>query len=204
MTEAPAPQLPPQIPRRITFYRHAMPVRLTHWVGVIVLAVLLMSGLQIFNAHPALYWGRASDFAHPIASIGAKEIKGRPIGVTQVFGHPFDTTGVLGVSGGYERGFPAWATLPSYQDLSTGRRWHFFFAWLLVLNGLAYLVYGFASGHVWRDLIPSRGQLRHIGASLLDHLRLRFPRGEEARRYNVLQRLSYLAIIFVVVPLLPA
>ena len=47
-------------PRRIYFYRHSLVVRVTHWVNVLCMIVLLMSGLQIFNAHPALYWGQHS------------------------------------------------------------------------------------------------------------------------------------------------
>jgi len=174
-------------------------------VGVICLAILLMSGLQILNAHPALDLGQASNFVHPIASIGTEQRNGREIGATAIFGHTFNTTGGLGLSGKQdddEHAFPAWITLPGYQDLAFGRRWHFFFAWLLVFDGLVYLIWALASGHVWRDLIPSWPQIRHIGTSILDHLRLRFPRGEEAKRYNVLQRLSYLIILFIVLPLL--
>src|SRR4029079_629073 len=92
--------------------------------------------------------------------------------------------------------------IPSYQDLSTGRRWHFFFAWLFVINGAVYIVASLLNGHVWRDLLPSGQQLRHIGHSILDHLRLNFGHGEEARHYNVLQKLAYLGVIFVVLPLL--
>jgi thiosulfate reductase cytochrome b subunit len=174
-------------------------------VGVVCVVLLVLSGLQIFNAHPALYLGQASDFARPVASIGARQEGTRVVGLTKILGSAFDTTGMLGVSGAgndEERAFPSWLTLPGYQDLATGRRWHFFFAWLLVLNGLSYLLYGLVSGHVWRDLVPSLRQLRHLGRSIIDHLRLRFPRGDEARQYNVLQRLSYLAILLVVVPLL--
>jgi thiosulfate reductase cytochrome b subunit len=186
-------------------YRHSAIVRLTHWIGVICVTILLMSGLQIFNAHPALYLGRASDFAHPIMAIGAAQEGDHEIGVTMIFGHSFNTTGVLGLSGTSNRdahAFPAWLIMPSDQDLATGRRWHFFFAWLLVLNGLIYLIYSLVWGHVWRDLFPSARQLRGVGNSILDHLRLRFPRGEEAKQYNVLQRISYLAILFIIIPLL--
>jgi thiosulfate reductase cytochrome b subunit len=186
-------------------YRHPRIVRATHWLGVICIVILLMSGLQIFNAHPALYFGQASEFAHPVASIGTEQKDGREIGVTKIWGKTFNTTGVLGLSGQHdsdEHAFPAWITLPSYQDLAGGRRWHFFFAWLLVFDGLIYLVWALASGHVWRDLIPSWRQLRHIGGSILDHMRLRFPRGEEAKHYNVLQRLAYLVILLIVLPLL--
>jgi thiosulfate reductase cytochrome b subunit len=186
-------------------YRHSLLVRVTHWINVLCLTMLLMSGLQIFNAHPALYWGPASDFDRPIVAILAQERDGKRIGTTGVFGHTFNTTGVLGLSGPrsdpQERAFPTWITLPGYQDLATGRRWHFFFAWILVINGLVYVGSGLW-GHFWRDLAPSRDQLRHIGQSIVEHLRLRFPEGEEAKRYNVLQKLAYLGVVFLVLPLL--
>jgi thiosulfate reductase cytochrome b subunit len=123
-----------------------------------------------------------------------------------IFGHSFDTTGMLGVSneGGQvsSRAFPSWVTIPSFQDLATGRRWHFFFAWLLVLNVLGYLVWGIASWHFGRDLLPSREELGHVGKEFLEHLRLRFPRGDAAKRYNVLQQLAYLLVVFVLFPLM--
>ena len=95
-------------------------------------------------------------------------------------------------------------TLPGHRDLSTGRRWHFFFAWLFVTNGLIYLIYSFVSGHFTRDLAPSGSELKHIGASITEHLRLRFPQGEEAKRYNVLQKLAYLIVALVLLPLMLA
>jgi thiosulfate reductase cytochrome b subunit len=163
-----------------------------------------MSGLQILNAHPALYWGNASDFAHPVASIDTVVRHGSLAGVTNVLGYRFVTTGVLGLSGPpgarLERAFPSWATLPTRRDLASGRHWHFFFAWILVLDGLVYFSAGLFGGHIWRDLVPSRSGIKHIGRPILDHLRLRFPRGDEARHYNVLQQLSYLLILFIVLP----
>lgn len=188
-------------------YRHSFIVRLAHWINVICLAVLLMSGLQIFNAHPALYFGDKSTFEAPVLSLHAvANDDGSVSGITSIYGTDFATTGVLGASAEgadakiVARGFPSWSTLPSYRDLATGRRWHFFFAWLFVLNGLIYLAYAIASRHVWRDLVPSRMQLRHIGQSIWDHARFRFPKGEAAKSYNVLQRLAYLAVIFFVLP----
>ncbi|MBV9825551.1 MAG: cytochrome b/b6 domain-containing protein [Alphaproteobacteria bacterium] len=188
-------------------YRHSLPVRAGHWINVICLTILLMSGLQIFNAHPALYWGGASQFTNPILEIGTQaDAAGQPHGVVSLMGHIFDTTGVLGLSTDQgqqvARGFPAWATLPSPQWLAMGRTWHFFFAWLLVLNGAVYLLYGAFAGHLRRDLLTSGRDLRHIGRSLWEHLRLHFPRGKEAERYNVLQKLAYLGVIFVILPVL--
>jgi thiosulfate reductase cytochrome b subunit len=195
-------------PLRRVIYRHAVAVRVTHWINVLCLTLLLMSGLQIFNAHPALYWGDKSDFEHPLLAMTAADAPdGTAIGVTTILGRPVGTTGFLGLSFSstgrpVERGFPTWATIPSYQDLAAGRLWHFFFAWLFVLNGVFYLVYALASRHVWRDLLPSRRDLGHIGRSIWDHLRLRFPKGKEAERYNVLQKLTYLVVIFVLLPLI--
>jgi thiosulfate reductase cytochrome b subunit len=188
-------------------YRHSATVRVTHWVNALVLLVLLMSGLQIFNAHPALYLGAKSQFDDPIMAMGTVEEDGEPKGVTTIFGYAIPTHGVFGLSGdadsGYEnRGFPWWATLPGYRDLAMGRRWHFFFAWLFLFNGLAYLLWSLGSGHLRRDLAPSRQDLAHIGASIREHARLNFPKGEEAKRYNVLQKLAYLAVAIVLLPLM--
>jgi len=193
-------------PRTEFVYRHALIVRLTHWINVLCLLVLLMSGLQIFNAHSTLYWGSKSEPDRAVLSIRSVQRDDESYaGLTTIGSHTFDTTGVLGLSGSGEdlesRGFPAWITLPSYRDLATGRRWHFAFAWLFVLNGLAYLAYSLWSGHVRRDLAPTRGELEHIGTSISEHIRFRFPKGEEAKHYNVLQKLAYLAVIFGLLPL---
>lgn len=196
------------VPPRLLVYRHSVVVRVTHWVNVVCLTVLLMSGLQIFNAHPALYIGNYSDFDHPVLAIDAERLEGGPPrGITTVLGHRMDITGMLGVShdgGGntVTHAFPPWATLPSWYSLSDGRQGHFLFAWLFVLNGLVYLVHGFLTRHVWRDLVPSRHEMRRVGRVFWDHLRLRYPEGDEARRYNVLQKLSYLLIVLLALPLM--
>jgi thiosulfate reductase cytochrome b subunit len=155
--------------RHSRIYRHRLWVRVTHWINVICMTVLLMSGLQIFNAHPALYWGDASRFDAPLATIGP---------------------------------FPAWATLPSVEWLAMGRRWHFFFAWLFVANGAAYVLFAILGGHFRRDLVPSLLNLRQIGHSIREHLRLRFPEGEEAKHCNVLQKLAYLGVVCVLCPII--
>jgi thiosulfate reductase cytochrome b subunit len=193
---------------RISIYRHPVLVRVTHWINVVCLALLLMSGLQIFNAHPALYWGNKSIFAQPFFALtGELGDDGTGHGYTSLLGHRIDTTGLLGASadpyGELEpRGFPAWATIPSYQDLAGGRRWHFFFAWLLVLNGAAYLAQGFATGRFRLDLVPSRRDLGLLWHTFVEHLRFRFPKGDEAKHYNPLQKLSYALVVFVLLPLL--
>lgn len=190
------------------FYRHRLPVRVLHWINALCLLVMLMSGLQIFNAHPALYWGQISNFDHPFVSLfGEQDDTGRIVkGIVQIGRWQFDTTGVLGASEEdgqlTARGFPAWATLPAPQWLAMGRLWHFFFAWIFVLNGLAFAGYAFGKRHVQRDLLPTRSDLKHFGREIVDHIRLHFPKGEAAKRYNALQKIAYLVVIFGLGPLI--
>ena len=101
------------------YYRHPLPVRIMHWSNVVFLAILLMSGLNIFNAHPALYWGKSSySGAPPVLEMrGQENDEGEISGVTRIFGHEFNTTGFLGASRDSEgelteRGFPSWLTIP--------------------------------------------------------------------------------------------
>lgn len=190
-------------------YRHPLPVRLMHWTNVIALVVLLMSGLNIFNAHTALYWGESSYGKKPplLEMSAVEDNKGNLIGTTSLFGFKMNTTGLLGASRDLdgdmtELGFPTWITIPSVQWLAMARRWHFFFAWLLVMNGFSFVVYSLLSRHVSRDLLPTRQDFHSIGSSIIDHLLLRRAKGEEAARYNVLQKIAYLSVIFLAAPLM--
>lgn len=198
----------PELPVFYWIYRHRLPVRLAHWINVLCLPILIMSGLQIFNAHPALYLGERADRDRPILLLDTVYSESEGIrGITTVFGYSFDTTGFLGASRDSEgqihrRGFPAWATIPSHQWLAMGRRWHFFFAWLFVINGLLFGLYSFLSRHFDRDLIPLPKDLRGIGRAVRDHLLFRHPRGDEAARYNVLQKIAYTGVVFVLGPLI--
>ena len=192
------------------YYRHSLPVRIMHWCNVVFLATLLMSGLNIFDAHPALYWGKQSYNGAPavleLRSVEDDEgdISG---GVTRILGHEFNTTGFLGASTNSEgeltgRSFPSWLTIPDNRWLSMARRWHFFIAWLFVVNGVAFVTYAIVSRHLLRDLIPTKHDLRSTGRTIIDHLLFRHPKGEAAKNYNVLQKCAYLAVIFFLLPLM--
>jgi thiosulfate reductase cytochrome b subunit len=193
--------------------RHSVATRVLHWLNALCVFLVLMSGLQIFNAHPRLYWGQyGANTDHAALEMTAgNPAKGESLGLVRIGSHEIATTGLLGVSKDsngdiVDRGFPAWATIPSYQDLATGRRWHFFFAWTLVFSSGLYFIIGFATRHVQRDLLPTRTQssFRNIGRDLWDHLRLRFPKGEAARQYNSLQKLAYLGVLFILAPMILA
>jgi len=210
-----APRIPPWLRKALglapegphyVFYRHAWLVRATHWLNAIALFVMLLSGLQIFNAHPALYWGKTSHFDHPILSLTARGTDTEVTqGVTQIGSWHFDTTGVLGASRVdgvmMARGFPDWATIPAPQWLAMGRLWHFLFAWILVANGLIFFAYAFWRRHAQCDLLPTKNDFRHLPQEIADHARLRFPKGEAARHYNGLQKMAYSFVLFVLGPL---
>ena len=186
--------------------RHRLPTRLWHWLNALTVFVMLMSGLMIFNAHPRLYWGRyGANFDHAWLAIGA-DARG---GYLAIEGARIPTTGLLGQwtapDGSVQsRAFPWWATIPSHYDLAGSRRWHLAFAWLLVIPGLAYWAWTFLSGHFRRDLRPTLDELRpaHVWQDVKNHARLRFPTGIAALSYNILQKLSYVGVIFVALPLL--
>ncbi len=76
--------------------------------------------------------------------------------------------------------------------LGAGIAWHLAFLWLLLVNGAAYLVWGFGTGHFKRKLWPiSPGAvLREVGAAL------RFKLPHQNGVYNAVQRLLYTGVIF--------
>lgn len=187
-------------------YRHTAMVRVCHWINVLCLVLLLMSGLQIFNFHPSLYWGHNGHVGMPaVLSIRAEGDRS----TLQIGARELGVSGVLGVNIESARGtrfhaFPPLVTLPAERNLALGRDWHFLVAWLFVFNGIAYISYGIASGHFRSKFLPERHQLttRHLWHELRDHVRFRRARGEAARSYNVLQKLTYAVVVFILLPVM--
>lgn len=190
-------------PRHRMIRRHNPVTRIWHWANAGIMGVLLLSGLCIFNAHPRLYWGSYGANPDPAwFEIGAAE----EIGYLRIGATELDTTGVLGVSDAptgdrLARAFPMWATLPASGDLALARRWHLTFAWLLVPPLVIYALWSLVGGHLWRDLVPARSDCtpRRLWRTCCDHAMLRF--GDPAvSGYNSLQRISYLAVVIVLIP----
>ncbi len=184
-------------------YRQNRWTRATHWIWALCLFFLLLSGLNIFNAHPTLYIGKQSGFGfdNAVFSIDAAEISGKAQGVTEIFGTKFNTTGIFGVSGTDDnpdiRAFPPALTIPSYYDLGTARVIHFFFAWLLIGTLAVWGAAGVWNGHIRRDLALSGADLKSLPKDIADHARLRF---HHTGRYNVLQKLAYGGVLFILFP----
>ena len=148
----------------MTAPRHIAIVRITHWIVVLSVLGLLVSGVGILVSHPRLYWGETG-------SLGTESLIDLPI--------PF----IIG---------------PSVSN----RPIHFFFAWILVLAGLTYVAGGFITQHFRNDLLPAKADLRwkRIMGVVSEHLRWNPPSANAASTYNVVQRLTYLAVVFAVFP----
>lgn len=187
-------------------YRHSIAARVTHWLWALALLVLVMSGLQIFNAAPYLDASDKSDPARRVLSFDAqKTADGKPIGTVTVLGRTFTTTHVLGYTddgqgGESARAFPGALTLPATQDLADGRVWHFFFGWVLALSLITYLIAGLVRKDL-RELILRPSDLPKLLPMQLYYFRLRKeppPHGT----YNPLQKAAYTVVLFGFIPLI--
>jgi thiosulfate reductase cytochrome b subunit len=177
-------------------YRHNRITRLTHWISGLALIILFMSGLQIFNAHPYLYWGSTSDPDKAFLSIAASQDDGDVRGFVDLYGRKIDTTGFLGVQQGvfgpFARAFPSWLTVPGYYSLAAGRRWHFFFGWLFAISGVVYLIYNLAVGHIRKFLFTLR-DAKSVPAMTAYYLHIRKTSPQEGE-YNPLQKMAYTGV----------
>jgi Ni/Fe-hydrogenase b-type cytochrome subunit len=189
-------------PRNLV-YRHNRITRSTHWINALALMILFMSGLQIFNAHPHLYWGSTSEPERAFFSIGAVNDDGELRGNVQLYGVQFDTTGYLGVQPGVfgpsARAFPSWLTVPGYYSLADARRWHFFFGWLFALNGILYVIYNLAVGHL-RKFFFTLEDAKRVPAMIAYYVHLRRESPQQGE-YNPLQKMAYSSVFVILTPL---
>jgi thiosulfate reductase cytochrome b subunit len=157
--------------------RHSALVRVTHWITALCFFALLVSGVEIVISHPRFYWGEAGNVL-----------------TTPLFKLPIPASR-SSVPTGY--GY----VLPDQNGWS--RYLHFQSAWVAVLTGLLYAVSILFSGHLRKNLLPGAADLswRTLSSQIANHLRFRRPREAEAWSYNILQRLAYLGVIFVLFPL---
>lgn len=168
----------PALPAASRLKRHSGLVRLTHWLTTLAFLALLLSGGEIVLSHPRFYWGETGNVnMRPWLNL-----------------HLPSSRDMVPTGYGY--------VLPDQNGWS--RYLHFQAAWLAVGTGLLYLLFGFFAGHFRRNLLPSASDLSisQLAGSLLRHVRFERPGAEEAWSYNVLQRLTYLLVIFVLFPLM--
>jgi thiosulfate reductase cytochrome b subunit len=158
--------------------RHLAIVRITHWITALCFFALLLSGIEVLISHPRFYWGEDGN-------VLMKPLFTLPIPASRAT-----------VPTGY--GY----VLPDQNGWS--RSLHFEAAWAVFLTGMLYIVAGLVGGHFRKNLLPGGADLRGgaLSKSIADHLHFRGPSESEAASYNVLQRLAYLAVVFVLFPLM--
>jgi thiosulfate reductase cytochrome b subunit len=165
------------VPTTVVASRHSVLVRITHWITTLCFFALLVSGFEIVISHPRFYWGETGNVL-----------------TTPLFRIPIPSSRALVPTGyGY--------VLPDQNGWS--RALHFQSAWVAVLTGLLYVFFGLLTGHFRKDLLPGKADLSWRGFStvIAGHLRFERPSERRAWSYNVLQRLTYLFVIFVLFPL---
>lgn len=161
----------------IVIHRHALTTRIWHWVTAISVIVLLGSGFMILNAHGQLYWGE--------------------------YGANYDRPWFKLIWLFDDARAPGWLTIPTSYNLALARRWHLFFALVLAFGLLGYMIVSLINRHFVRDL---RIRVRefsaaHLIADAKAHARLAFHDPVNPRAYNIFQKLSYAAVIFILLPL---
>ena len=153
-------------------YRHRLATRLWHWVNAVAIFILLGSGLMIFNAPPHLYWG--------------------------VYGANYDHAWLALPQ------WPGWLTIPASYNLALARRWHLLFALVLGFGLLLFMIASLVNRHFQRDLRVGVAELkpRSLLHDLREHIALRFHDPANPGAFNIFQKLSYVLVIFVLIPLM--
>ena len=165
------------VPTTTVTPRHSALVRVTHWITALCFLALLVSGAEIVISHPRFYWGETGNDLTPT-----------------LFRLPIPASRSLVPSGyGY--------LMPDQNGWS--RYLHFQSAWVLVFTGLLYVIPISLNGYLRKNLFPAKADLswRAFSIAIMEHLRFKRPSEAEAWSYNLLQRLSYLFVIFVLFPL---
>jgi len=168
---------PTAVATRTEASRHSALVRVTHWLTTLCFLALLVSGLEIVVSHPRFYWGETGNVLTPA-----------------LFSIPIPSSRATVPTGyGY--------VLPDQNGWS--RYLHFEAAWILVLTGALYVIWGVASGHFRKDLLPDARErsVQAFSHALARHLRFARPVDANAWSYNLVQRLTYILVIFVLFPL---
>jgi thiosulfate reductase cytochrome b subunit len=157
--------------------RHSFMVRVTHWLTTLSFLALVVTGAEIVISHPRFYWGETGNVhTQPLFTI--------PIPASR-----------SAVPTGYNY------VMPDQNGWS--RYLHFQSAWLVVITGILYVIFSALNGHFQNDLLPAPEDrsLKYLIRDIGRHLCLRRPPSDEAWSYNIVQRLTYLFVIFVLFPL---
>ncbi len=177
----------PEQPGVLVVKRHHLLVRWSHWLNVVILPNLILSGISIYWASPI--------YQHPPDPTTGNFDVVADIGIW-ICAH---VPGLHNYSSP-----PDWVynhfSLGPYM-LAAALRLHWFWAYLFMLNGMVYVA-GLIMGGGWHGLLPGRTDLRdafrmfryYTGFPLAKLARRQWPHPSFNTKYNALQRAAYFSV----------
>lgn len=172
---------------------HPAWIRVCHWLIALALLTMIVSGFLILMVHPRLYWGEAGNDLMPAIIELPISDNYRPEGLSR-------TTTFSNIDGDP---VSAYRTFEQFNQNGWNRSLHFLAGWILVTTALIYVLAGIATGHVRHNLLLRRRELAAsvLWQDFLAHLKIRIT-SAGGPPYGSLQRLSYLGVVFVALPLM--
>jgi thiosulfate reductase cytochrome b subunit len=175
---------------------HPSWVRICHWLVVASYLTLAVSGFLILMVHPRLYIGEVGNDLTPAFLTLPISSNHRPSEL-----HP-----TVAFSELPSRPISADRNYAIFNQNGWARSLHFLAAWVFVVVGVIYLAIGIATGHIVRDLLPRIRELAPsaVWQDLKNHLRINFESSRARPAYNLLQKLAYTSVLFIVLPVMIA
>jgi methionine sulfoxide reductase catalytic subunit len=161
-------------------------LRVTHYLNLLFVGLLIRSGVEILGAHPRFYWNDGCTPGSEWIKFTKKRVPTEP--------------GVLYTARDDEIAITPLLALPGRKNLGLGRHWHGVTNSFWLLNGLIYLILLFTTGE-WRRLIPTSWAIFPVAVhSLRTYLTFHIPPLSDFRPYDPLQQLTYAFVVFVLGP----
>src|SRR5204862_1411661 len=159
-------------------------LRISHYINLLFMGLLIRSGIQILGAHPRLYWNDGSNPKRQWIRFTRKRV----------------SENKLYTSMDDEIPVSPWLAHPGKDNLGLGRHWHFFSAIFWVLNGLIYIFLLFATGESSRLIPTSWSIIPDAWHTLLTYLTFNIPPASDFHPYDPIQQLTYAGVVFLLGP----
>lgn len=169
-------------------------VKGSHWIITLSFFLLLFTGVEMIMVHPRFYWGEVGNDLTPVLF---------ELPVSRNYQH-----------GGWEKSVPftevaggpvsAARTYDIFNQNGWGRSLHFLAGWFLLIPGLIYFIAGIFTGHFRKHLWPQAKEfsLRLFWQDIINHMRMQIPPATDGPQYGLLQKCSYVIVIFFLMPVI--
>ena len=173
---------------------HQRWVKTSHWIVTLSFFALIFTGVEMTMVHPRFYWGEVGNDLTPVLF---------ELPVSRNYQH-----------GGWEKSVPfsdavnapvsASRTYDIFNQNGWGRSLHFLAGWFLLVPGLIYFVAGIFTGHFRKHLWPKAKafSFRLFWNDIINHVRIQIPPATNGPHYGLLQKFSYVMVIFFLMPVI--